>query len=426
MGEELKLDRMQKLITEEQKKEEEEALRKKQQGRVAATGGPERRYEHSDVDSIVARMKQRYEQRGIGDEGEQPTKAEELKEMVSGTQARALDQRLPVELAASKKPFIRFVGGMYKRLPVLNRVVNRIAGYGIAKSLPFKLDSANMSYSTKQYVGVCVVAALLASVFAFPLAFALIHVVFGSDVSLWAALQLSPTGALGSLGLASYSFAAAIVAELALAGVAAAALWLVALLVALSWPSSTASRRGVDIDRNLPFALRHMATEVRAGVGIHKTMASIVSADYGVLSEEFERTLNDIEKGVSTEDALDSMAQRSPSESLSRAMSHVIRALKTGGNLSEIIEVIAKDVSFELRMKMRDFVERLNLVGLFYMMIGIVFPVFVAVLAGIFNAIPTLGMAGMMGTEMLFLIYFVLIPMMLSLILYIVKVMQPM
>jgi flagellar protein FlaJ len=155
-------------------------------------------------------------------------------------------------------------------------------------------------------------------------------------------------------------------------------------------------------------------------------MASIVSADYGVLSEEFERTLNDIEKGVSTEDALDSMAQRSPSESLSRAMSHVIRALKTGGNLSEIIEVIAKDVSFELRMKMRDFVERLNLVGLFYMMIGIVFPVFVAVLAGIFNAIPTLGMAGMMGTEMLFLIYFVLIPMMLSLILYIVKVMQPM
>ncbi len=169
-----------------------------------------------------------------------------------------------------------------------------------------------------------------------------------------------------------------------------------------------------------------MATEVRAGVGIHKTMESIVSADYGELSVEFERTLNDIEKGMSTEDALDAMSKRSPSESLGRAMLHVIRALKTGGNLSEIIETIARDVAFELRMRMRDFVERLNLIGLFYMMIGIVFPVFIAVLAGIFNAIPTLGMAGMLGTEALFLIYFILIPMTLSLILYVIKVMQPM
>ena len=60
------------------------------------------------------------------------------------------------------------------------------------------------------------------------------------------------------------------------------------------------------------------------------------------------------------------------------------------------------------------------------MMLGIVAPVFVAVLAGILNAIPTIGLAGVLGTEVLFLIYFVLIPMALSLILYIIKVMQPM
>ena len=100
--------------------------------------------------------------------------------------------------------------------------------------------------------------------------------------------------------------------------------------------------------------------------------------------------------------------------------------MKTGGDLSAIIEGIAEDVAFELRMKMRDFVERLNLIGLFYMMIGIVFPVFVAVLAGIFNAIPTIGMQGMLGAEVLFLIYFILVPMALGLILYIIKVMQPM
>jgi len=71
-------------------------------------------------------------------------------------------------------------------------------------------------------------------------------------------------------------------------------------------------------------------------------------------------------------------------------------------------------------------VERLNLIGLFYMMVGIVGPVFVAVLAGIFNAIPTIGLSGFLGTQVLFLIYFILIPMALSLILYVIKVMQPM
>ncbi len=422
---ETKKRRFQDLITADQKKADAEALRKKRLGRVAPPPMPKKQYAHTDVNTIVSRMKKRYEERGIT-APPQTGKAAELKKMVAGDRSLMLDQRSPAELSTHHKPFVRFVGRVFSRLGFLNILVNRIASYGFVRSLPAKLDSANMIFSVKQYVGVCIVAAMLgAAFFSLPLV-ALITILFGQDISLWVAVQLSPAGALGALGLQGLAQFAGIGAQLGLAVGGSAALWVIGLFVALTWPSSATTRRGRAIDRNLPFALRHMATEVRAGVGIHKTMSSLVSADYGELSVEFERTLNDIEKGMSTEDALDAMSKRSPSESLGRALLHMIRALKTGGNLSDIIETIARDVSFELRMKMRDFVERLNLIGLFYMMVGIVFPVFIAVLAGIFNAIPTLGMAGMLGTESLFLIYFILIPMTLSLILYIIKVMQPM
>ena len=409
--------KIKKLLTAGEKARKEEKEREKRLGRVEIKKAPQRRYDFATVEEIVKRMRRRYEERGEVIE-ERPTEARKLKEMVVGRRALALDQRTPQDLVNSENRFARIVGFLFSTLPFLNRIAERIANYNMARTLVFDLDSANMNYNPKQYAAMAFIASIISAVGISFITLLLLLTALAPIIDNTFLPFVVNFGANASIIL--------VVLKVILSFVALLLGFVLSLVIAIKWPSSVARKRGQAIDKDLAFALRQMATEVRAGVGIHKTMKSVVDANYGVLSEEFDRTLKDIEKGVNTEDALTALADRSPSENLSKAVRHIIRALKTGGDLSAIIEGIAEDVAFELRMKMRDFVERLNLIGLFYMMIGIVFPVFVAVLAGIFNAIPTIGMQGMLGAEVLFLIYFILVPMALGLILYIIKVMQPM
>ncbi len=347
-------------------------------------------YSKETVEEIVKRMKKLYVARGFTEE-EASEKA--LKSVVAGSRSMEVETRGPEDLVSSENKFYRFVGQIFTRFKALGKFVSQLADKEFAIKLMKDLDSANIPLSTEQYLGVSLVGSVIGGIFIGFLGFLMF-------IPNWLNAFL-----IGLLGL--------------VAGVP------LSFFVAFSFPSSIAKKRGKEIDKVLPFALRHMATEIRAGVGIHDTMRDIVDAKYSVLSEEFDRTLNDMDKGMTTDDAIQAMGERSPSDALARASLHIVRSLRTGGNLADILSEIAKDVSFDMQVKMKDFVEKLSLISLFYMFVGIVLPVFFTILAAIFNAVPTIGFQGVIGPTVLMLVYIVLIPMTLGLILYMVKIMEP-
>jgi len=193
-------------------------------------------------------------------------------------------------------------------------------------------------------------------------------------------------------------------------------------------PRNAAKSRGEKVGVELPFALRHMSTELKAGIGLYRTIQAIAAADYGPLSEEFSRTISEIEEGTETRLALKHFALRTQSNALSNALMHVIRAMKTGGNLSSVMSEIAEDVSFELRTKMKEFSEKMNFFGVIFIIMAIVMPVFIAILAGIRNA-P-------IGTESVFsslplgpmevaVFYLVAMPMLMGLLIIFIMMSQP-
>jgi pilus assembly protein TadC len=144
-----------------------------------------------------------------------------------------------------------------------------------------------------------------------------------------------------------------------------------------------AQSRAKAIDRVLPFALMQIATQVRAGVSFHRSLESVANADYGVLSMEFKKLTRDLQQGLSTEDALTRLYNRTRSQSLRKALLQVIRSFKTGGNLSKIINDIAQDVAFETHMSIRDFTEKLNFINVIFIMVAVVAPVSATVLSAI-------------------------------------------
>ena len=142
----------------------------------------------------------------------------------------------------------------------------------------------------------------------------------------------------------------------------------------LYYPQIKEQQNYSDINQELPYALRHMGIELKAGKGLHDSMITIRDAEYGSLSLEFNRALEEIKFGKSTEDALLDMSHRIKSQGLSIAIQQIISTLRVGGNLSNSLNIIAKDITFDMNIKLKEYSQKLNSFILIYTFIAILAP----------------------------------------------------
>ncbi len=327
-------------------------------------------------EEIVRRVLERYREEGeyIPEEEEIPESIEDIITM------RTIASKTATSLEEHPSPVVRFLGGIYERMRgIVDRVAERLVDNRLMRRIDLELYSANIPLTAAQFVGLVLTVSILAGVLTLIVAPILLR---GSTV-----LLLSTP-------------------------IIAILVFFLVFLLGMSYPSRKARARGVEIEKELPFALRHLAVVIRSGMSLYNAMESIASSDYGVLSEEFRRTLREISEGKTTEEALESLALRAKSRGMRRTVSQIIRALRIGGNLSDAIRRIAEDLAYEQRMRVREFSEKLNLVGVVFMFVGIVFPTLMAILTGIGNAPlgTNLLAAFAMPPSALMTIYWVAIP----------------
>ena len=189
----------------------------------------------------------------------------------------------------------------------------------------------------------------------------------------------------------------------------------------LYYPQIKDDRSYSDMNRELPYALRHMSIELKSGKGLHDSMLTIRNADYGSLSREFNRVLEEVKFGSTLEDSLIEMVHRVNSEGLSRSVHQIIGTLRVGGNLSSSLEIIAKDISFDMQIKLKDYSQKLNSFILIY--------TFIAILAPVITLIMLMASSTVMGdiisTELLFVIYVIFFPMVVLFIGVFIKKLEP-
>src|SRR3989344_1903567 len=336
-------------------------------------------------------MKKKYREEGV--EMEQVGgKLGELRGIIAeGEQAKVNIQRVE-DLNEFQNPMVKQLGKIYLlfRLP-LEPISNLLKKFPVASDIRYYLYSANMKYSLNQWLAISLAAAFLSGLFVFAVLAAVTYL-----------LKINLAFSI-VLGGASGFFA---------------------LVIMLLIPRSYAQRRGDAISVELPFALRHMATELKAGIGLYKTIQTIATSDYGPLSEEFSRTINEIEEGTDTKDALRHFALRTQSKALRSALFHIIRAMKTGGNLSEIMNTIAEDVTFDMHVRIRDFAEKMNFFGVIYIFIAIVMPVFIGIIGSITNAPISVGSVALAPLAIVG-IYLLGMPLILGFLVMYIKMIQP-
>ena len=192
-------------------------------------------------------------------------------------------------------------------------------------------------------------------------------------------------------------------------------------MLLLYYPQMKEQRGYSDLNQELPYALRHMGIELKAGRGLHDSLITIRNADYGSLSREFNRVLEEIKFGKSTEDSLMEMSHRVKSEGLSRAIHQIVGTLRVGGNLANSLEIIAKDISFDMQIKLKEYSQKLNSFILIY--------TFIAILAPVISLIMLMAGSTVMGdiisSELLFVIYTVFFPLVVMFMGLFVKKLEP-
>jgi len=113
----------------------------------------------------------------------------------------------------------------------------------------------------------------------------------------------------------------------------------------LAVPSYLTQRRAARLERELPDALRQMASTLRAGLSLDAAMEEVARSGYGTLSAEFERALAEVRRGRPMVEALWALSLRSGSPLCERAFGLLIEGMEKGVALADVLQAVARDIS---------------------------------------------------------------------------------
>lgn len=110
-------------------------------------------------------------------------------------------------------------------------------------------------------------------------------------------------------------------------------------------------RRRKMFEDQLGDALSLMVNGIRAGYSILQAMEAVGRELPPPISEEFRRIVQEVQLGVNMEQAFEHLLQRMPSADLDLAVTAINIQREVGGNLAEILDVIAYTIRERVRIK---------------------------------------------------------------------------
>ena len=239
-------------------------------------------------------------------------------------------------------------------LPLPYKMVRKITNHflglgenltGMFPSLKYDLEQSGFEISPRRWMSI----ALFAFMFYFVVILAVIFsVTIVAKIETQRALSISMFAGLG-IGLGSFMFLS-------------------------FYPKLSAQKKVKKIENNLPFVLHHILVQVRSGVPLYDTLVSIAQSDYGLLSKEMRRVVNEINTGKSEAEALERVTRETPSFFFRRVMWQMINALKSGADIGTTMKEIVESLAVEERVAIKRYGAQLNPLALMYMLFAVIFP----------------------------------------------------
>ncbi len=142
----------------------------------------------------------------------------------------------------------------------------------------------------------------------------------------------------------------------------------------MAYPKFMAGKIIKDIDNNLLPVIRTIIIQVESGVPLFTTIVAVSNENYGEISKAFKKAVREINAGKPEVDALEEIANESPSVFFRRSIWQITNGIKGGSEISIVLREIARNISEEQLDQIGEYGSALNPLAMFYMIIAIIMP----------------------------------------------------
>ncbi|MBU4245766.1 MAG: type II secretion system F family protein [Nanoarchaeota archaeon] len=203
-------------------------------------------------------------------------------------------------------------------------------------------------------------------------------------------------GMMAGAGLAVVGISSNNVQIIYIGIVMAPVLFLFSFYSSLYLPKVKGLKRAKEIERELPYALRHLLIEVKSGIPLYNGLVAI-SEKYGAASDEIRDIVEEINAGKSEIEAIEESIFKSPSYNFRRAFWQILNSLKTGTDIDASLSATVDDIIKQQLISIKKYGQELNPMTLMYMMVAIIIPS----LGITFLIVLSMFAGGSIGSELL-------------------------
>ena len=172
-----------------------------------------------------------------------------------------------------------------------------------------------------------------------------------------------------------------------------AMLGILVLIQLMMYPTMLARKKERSIEKNLVFSLRAILVQLKSGVSLFDALNTIASGEYGAVSTEFKKAVDQINTGRAAEEVLEKMAENNPSPFFRKAMWQIVTGMQAGAEISAVLSETVASMLREQRIAIIQYGSALKFLSLMYMMVGIIMPALGVTLLIILLTFPMVGEA---------------------------------
>jgi len=114
--------------------------------------------------------------------------------------------------------------------------------------------------------------------------------------------------------------------------------------------------------------------QLNSGVPLFDILVNISKGDYGGVSKEFSMAVKEINAGKPQIETLEEMAAINPSLFFRRAVWQLVNGMKSGADMSGIVNEIINLLSEEQILQIQKYGSQLNPLAMFYMLMVVIAP----------------------------------------------------
>ena len=250
---------------------------------------------------------------------------------------------IPV-LVAISSPFMRFTANIGKIFP----------------KLKFELIKSELGVNEKEYGAMMLFLILFYTIF------------FGALLTLLLSKMMPENGVLLGIGLGLF-------------------MGVMVFVQVIMYPTMIVRKKVNSIEKNLVFALRAILVQLKSGIALFDSMTMVARGDYGTISQEFQKAVDEINTGTPEQEALERMSENNPSPFLRKSLWQIVNGMNAGADISDILAETVKSMLREQKIAINKYGAQLKVLSLMYMMIGVIMPALGVTLLIILFTFPMVG-----------------------------------